>query len=63
MLWFDGKALYDDFSAWCTEQGDAAWKRRTWSDAMIDAGYEDVRKHAGRGFSGIKLRLRGAQSQ
>lgn len=55
--WFDGKALYADFGKWCDDQGETVWKRRTWSDAMIDKGYQDVRKHAGRGFAGIRLKL------
>ena len=57
----DGKTLYKDFAGWCEAQGETVWKRRGWSDAMIDRGFKDARKRINgtltRGFYGVKLRL------
>jgi len=56
----EGKVLYADYVNWCEEQGESPWKRRGWSDAMIDRGFKDfIRRLSGpptRGFDGIKLR-------
>ena len=55
----EGKTLYADYVQWCDEQGETPWKRRGWSDAMIDKGFNDFnRRVAGtqtRGFDGVKL--------
>lgn len=63
----DGKMLYNDFARWCEEQGETVWKRRGWSDAMIDRGLKDARKRINgtltRGFHGVKLRLASASQQ
>lgn len=63
----EGKTLYADFARWCEEQGETVWKRRGWSDAMIDRGFNDGRKRIGgiltRGFFGVKLRLSVSQNQ
>ena len=57
----DGKVLYDSFVKWCDEQGETPWKRRGFSDAMIDRGFSDFRRRIGgvliRGFDGLKVRL------
>ena len=56
----EGKVLYNDYVQWCEEQGESPWRRRGWSDAMIDRGFQDFnRRVAGtvtRGFDGVKLR-------
>ena len=56
----DGRTLYNDYTHWCDEQGETPWKRRGWSDAMIDRGFKDFIRRLGgtpaRGFDGIQLR-------
>ena len=56
----DGKSLYNDYVQWCDEQGESPWKRRGWSDAMIDRGFSDFNRRVNgtvtRGFDGIRLR-------
>lgn len=55
----EGRVLYNDYLQWCDEQGETPWKRRGWSDAMIDRGFNDFNRRVGgvqtRGFDGIKL--------
>ena len=56
----DGKTLYNDFLHWCEEQGETPWKRRGWSDAMINKGFIDFNRRLNgtvtRGFEGVKLK-------
>lgn len=56
----EGKVLYADYVHWCDEQGETPWKRRGWSDAMIDRGFKDFIRRLGgptvRGFDGISLK-------
>lgn len=60
---YDGKSLYQDFLRWCEENGETPWKRRGWSDAMIDAGFEQDRSKVTRGFRGIRLALSASPAQ
>lgn len=59
--WTEGKVLYDSFAKWCDAEGEKAWSRRAWANAMIDRGFVDERKSYNgtrlRGFKGIRLRL------
>lgn len=56
----EGRTLYQDYVNWCDEQGETPWRRRGWSDAMIDKGFQDFNRRLGgvqtRGFDGISLR-------
>ena len=54
--WDDGKKLYNDFALWCEDQGETVWKRRGWSDAMLNRGFENAKKFGIRGFAGLQLR-------
>jgi len=57
----EGKVLYNDYVQWCDEQGETPWKRRGWSDAMIDKGFNDFNRRVGgvqtRGFDGVRLSI------
>ena len=54
----EGRALYQSFSDWCTEQGEHVWGRRAWSNAMIDKGFEPKRNAKARMFNGITVRMK-----
>ena len=53
----DGRRLYEDYRKWCDEQSEHAWSRRSWSNAMLERGFEPARSASFRGFNGISLKV------
>lgn len=43
----DGAVLYRDYANWCDRNGDNAWTRRAWSNALIERGFKTRKGTAG----------------
>jgi putative DNA primase/helicase len=54
---WDGKSLFDNYRKWCEAQGEHAWSRRAWSNAMLDRGFPQKRTSTSRRFHGVSLKL------
>ena len=52
----EGRALFENYRKWCEEQGEHAWGRRSWSNAMLDRGFSQKRSATARMFQGITLK-------
>lgn len=52
----DGRNLFDSYRKWCEAQGEHAWSRRAWSNALLDRGFAQTRSKNSRGFDGISLK-------
>lgn len=53
----DGRALFENYRKWCDAQGEHAWSRRSWSNAMLDRGFQPTRNRTSRGFQGVSLKI------
>jgi putative DNA primase/helicase len=52
----EGRALYENYRKWCEQQGEHAWSRRSWSNAMIERGFDPRKTDGKRLFRGITLK-------
>lgn len=43
----DGAALYRNYAGWCEKQGDKAWSRRGWTNALLERGFQTRKGTAG----------------
>ncbi len=46
----DGAALYQSYSAWCDRNGDNAWTRRAWTNALQERGFQTKK-----GTGGVRM--------
>lgn len=53
----DGAVLYRNYAGWCVKNGDSAWSRRAWANALIERGYQPRKGTAGaRMIRGLNLK-------
>jgi len=53
----DGATLYGNYAKWCEKQGDNAWSRRSWTNALLERGFLTRRGTAGvRMIRGLSLK-------
>jgi putative DNA primase/helicase len=50
----EGRTLFEVYKKWCETQGEQVWTRRSWSNAMIDRGFAQVRTASFRGYAGVR---------
>lgn len=54
----DGATLYKSYADWCDKNGDNAWSRRAWSNALVERGFTTRKGTAGvRMIRGLSLKL------
>src|SRR5579864_5571354 len=51
---------YRNYSAWCDKQGERAWSRRAWANALVDRGFDTGSNGLSRTIKGLSLKLRDA---
>lgn len=52
-----GAALYDNYRKWCETQGEHAFARRGWANALVERGFEQRKSHGVRLFRGLSTKL------
>jgi putative DNA primase/helicase len=53
--WESRAALFASWSAWATKAGEPSGSRKDFVQNLADRGYHDKRRHAGRGFFGLRI--------
>jgi putative DNA primase/helicase len=55
--------LYASWSAWATKFGEEPGSAKRFGQTLTSRGFQPIRRHAGRGFDGIKLKLQYAEEE
>ena len=53
--WETRAALYASFSRWTVQAGEPALPRKNFVQSLEDRGFQPQRRHAGRGFFGLRI--------
>jgi P4 family phage/plasmid primase-like protien len=62
VAWTLGSDLYAAYTRWCEASGEQAMRKSQFREAMLRSGFEVERRHPGRGWKGVELKLEFAPS-